>query len=86
MLSSKWDTLNPSDGQCPGPVIIHQDGAFECHGGACESAMAVWHEAHNGGTRYCPGGVTDLLNACPRCFEVASVSPVRCAAARSSSM
>lgn len=77
MLTAKWDSLDPADGKCPGPVIIHEDGAFECHGGVCESAMAVWHEAHNGGTRYCPGGVTDLRNACPRCFEVAAVSPDR---------
>lgn len=76
MLTSKWDSLDPAAGKCAGPVILHEDGAFECHG-TCDSAMAVWHEAHNGGTRYCPGGVTDLRNACPRCFEVAAVSPDR---------
>lgn len=74
MLTTAWDSMSPADGTCPGPVIIHEDGAFECHG-TCESAMTVWHEAHNGGTRYCPGGVTDLRSACPRCFEVAAVSP-----------
>lgn len=81
MLTSKWDALDPSDGVCPGPVILHEDGAFECHG-TCDSAMSVWHESHNGGTRYCPGGITDLRNACPRCFEVASVSPDRMAIPR----
>jgi len=75
MLTSKWDSLDPQrDGACPGPVILHEDGGFECHG-TCESAMAVWHEAHNGGTRYCPGGIVDLRQACSRCFAVASVSP-----------
>jgi hypothetical protein len=81
MLISTWDSLDPADGKCPGPVILHEDGAFECHG-TCESAMAVWHEAHNGGTRYCPGGITALRNACPRCFEVAAVSPDRLDLAR----
>jgi hypothetical protein len=74
MLTAKWDSLDPAhDGSCPGPVILHEDGAFECHG-TCESAMSVWHEAHNGGTRYCPGGIDNLRNACPRCFGIAAGS------------
>jgi hypothetical protein len=26
---------------CPGPLLIHVDGAFECHGTDCPGAMAI---------------------------------------------
>jgi hypothetical protein len=68
MLTTAW--VSRSGGQtCPGPVVVHQSGGFECHGpcsaGGVTSAMNVWHPED--ATEPCPGRVAALRGACPRC-------------------
>jgi hypothetical protein len=72
MYGMAWDNLDPRKGTCDGPLIVHEDGGSECHG-PCDSAMGTWHP--HTAVELCPGSVTDLWHACPRCFEVAAVSP-----------
>ncbi len=33
----------PAEPACPGPLLVHADGAFECHGDSCPGAMVIFH-------------------------------------------
>ncbi|WP_420117651.1 hypothetical protein [Micromonospora sp.] len=33
----------PTDPACPGPLLVHTDGAFECHGPGCPGGLAIFH-------------------------------------------
>lgn len=33
----------PSQPACAGPLLVHADGAFECHGPGCPGGLAVFH-------------------------------------------
>jgi hypothetical protein len=51
MLLEGWDDLLDAEDQpeCDGPVLIHADGTFECHG-SCgptdEDVVATWHPGY----------------------------------------
>lgn len=75
LLAHAWDQLDEAEGSCAGPVLIHMDGSFECHG-ACSEASdrsalltrhdlleAVWPCMAEG----CPP-VTEIVAPCPRCY------------------
>jgi hypothetical protein len=49
---------------CPGPLLIHVDGAFECHGTGCPGAMAIFHG-------------DDVLEPCSRHPEIQSTRRAR---------
>jgi hypothetical protein len=34
----------PRQPSCPGPLVVHADGAMECHGADCPGAMVIFHE------------------------------------------
>jgi hypothetical protein len=40
MLGQAWDALPSTAGACPGLLLIHPDGNFECHGG-CDGGINV---------------------------------------------
>lgn len=52
---------------CPGPLLIHVDGAFECHGADCVGAMAIFHsdDVLEPCSRH---SEIQTLHACPRCL------------------
>jgi hypothetical protein len=66
---------------CPGPLLVHVDGAFECHGADCPGGTVIFHSddvvepcASHPGIR--------TLHACPRCLthsEGAGVAEHTCA-------
>src|SRR5579859_2071472 len=65
MIASAMGNL-PSEPACPGPLLVHADGAFECHGTDCPGGTVVFHSddvvepcARHPEIR--------TLHACPRC-------------------
>jgi hypothetical protein len=57
----------PAGPACAGPLLVHADGAFECHGDGCPGVMAIFHS--DDVVEPCalhPGIRT--LHACPRCL------------------
>jgi hypothetical protein len=57
----------PSQPACPGPLLVHADGAMECHGPGCPGAMVVFHsEDVVDPCRVHPEILT--LHACLRCL------------------
>jgi hypothetical protein len=47
MMDAAWSGLSRSP-SCDGPILVHVDGSFECHGdcngGVHRSAMKTWHD------------------------------------------
>src|SRR5262245_33894483 len=41
-LADLWVSM-PQRPACEGPVLVHEDGSFECHGPDCPGATAVFH-------------------------------------------
>lgn len=72
MLDMAWSRLDPADGVCGGPLLIHQDGSFECHGEHDDgrSAMQTWH-AFEDAVWPCHAperpSVDQIFQPCPRC-------------------
>ncbi|HCT80759.1 MAG TPA: hypothetical protein DGT23_30170 [Micromonosporaceae bacterium] len=57
----------PLEPSCPGPLLVHADGAFECHGPDCPGATAVFHS-------------DDVLDPCQRHPEIRTMHAcTRCA-------
>ena len=52
---------------CPGPLLVHADGAFECHGADCPGAMVRFHseDVVESCARH---PEIQTLHACPRCL------------------
>jgi hypothetical protein len=42
MIATRMGSL-PETPECPGPLLVHADGAFECHGDACPGGMVMFH-------------------------------------------
>jgi hypothetical protein len=64
MIAQGQDPANPP---CPGPIAIHVDGAFECHGG-CEGVMTAFHEPDALAT--CDDDrVPEVAHVCRRCVD-----------------
>lgn len=40
MIAAMQDEANP---WCPGPIVVHRDGVFECHGG-CAGVSVAFHD------------------------------------------
>jgi len=60
-IASVDDPTNPS---CPGPIVVHVDGSFECEGG-CEG---VRHAYHGPGSTYaCDVTAGSTSHQCSRC-------------------
>ncbi|GGM23022.1 hypothetical protein GCM10007977_025280 [Dactylosporangium sucinum] len=57
----------PAEPACPGPLLIHADGAFECHGENCPGGMAIYHsdDVVEPCLRH---PEVRTLHACPRCL------------------
>jgi hypothetical protein len=68
MVAEAYLTM-PREPSCDGPVLIHQDGAIECHGAGCPGAMAIFH----GDDAVAPCGYQAIptRHACRRCVAVA---------------
>lgn len=57
----------PPEPSCPGPLLVHADGAFECHGDGCPGATVIFHHE-------------DVLGPCSRHPEVRAMHACsRCA-------
>lgn len=41
-LAGLWVSM-PQRPACEGPVLVHEDGSFECHGPGCQGATAAFH-------------------------------------------
>jgi hypothetical protein len=69
-LASTYGRL-PQVPECSGPVLIHVDGSFECHG-TCEGATSVYH----GEDALAPCGFKSLptRRACTRCSHLGRVT------------
>ncbi|MER5888662.1 hypothetical protein ABT160_32960 [Streptomyces sp. NPDC001941] len=55
--------------RCEGPLFVHQDGTFECHGG-CPNPTGTWHTP--AALQYCthartPHRRSPLRKHCPAC-------------------
>lgn len=57
----------PRHPDCPGPLLIHRDGAFECHGPNCPGGTVVYH----GEDALAPCGYQGIptIHACGRCAQ-----------------
>jgi hypothetical protein len=66
MIAAATGSLAPHPA-CPGPLLVHADGAFECHGADCPGATVIFHgeDVIEPCSRH-PGIRT--LHACPRCL------------------
>lgn len=58
--------LFPDRPACPGPVLVHADGSFECHGPACPSGTRAHHPADVVHACQDHPELTPYV-ACPRC-------------------
>ena len=92
LLGTAWDGLSPQDGRCAGPLLIHIDGSFECHG-TCgdqgESALRTWHDLDPAvwpcdNTEGPP--VAAVFNPCGRCSSSPTRRAQAAAAARPGSL
>jgi hypothetical protein len=41
-LAGLWVSM-PQQPACEGPVLVHEDGSFECHGPGCPGSTAAFH-------------------------------------------
>ena len=57
---------------CPGPVVVHETGAFECHGPGCEGTAFHRHEERV--VQPCPAGQSELATVCRRCVDDVTVA------------
>jgi len=57
----------PREPSCDGPVLIHQDGTFECHG-TCEGATTVFHD--DDALAPCGYNSIPTRTACVRCAHL----------------
>lgn len=74
----------PVQPACPGPLLVHADGAFECHGTDCPGAMAIFHSDDVVESCALHPGIR-TLHACPRCgahSEGAGLAEHTCAGQR----
>lgn len=57
----------PRQPSCSGPLLVHLDGAFECHGPDCPGGLAVFHsdDVLDPCTRH---PQIRTWHACPRCL------------------
>jgi hypothetical protein len=56
---------------CPGPVVVHETGAFECRGPSCPGTA---YRRHGPGVpRACPAGQSELATTCRRCVDDVTV-------------
>src|SRR5262245_6871420 len=60
-VASVDDSTNPP---CPGPVVVHADGAIECEGG-CAGVRFAYHGA--GSTVACDVAGGSTSHSCTRC-------------------
>ena len=42
LLAERWLGM-PEQPECGGPVLVHENGSFECHGSDCPGATDVFH-------------------------------------------
>jgi hypothetical protein len=66
MIAMAMGRLSPQPA-CPGPLLIHADGSFECHGVNCPGGMVIFHS--DDVLESC--GLhpeIQTLHACPRCL------------------
>ncbi len=57
----------PAQPACPGPLLVHADGAIECHGDSCPGAMAIFHS--DDVVESCAlHPEIQTLHACPSCL------------------
>lgn len=70
MIAAAMGSL-PEQPACSGPVLVHADGAFECHGTVdgedCPGVMAVFHGDDALDPCQTRPGIR-TLHACPRCL------------------
>ena len=52
---------------CPGPLLVHHDGAFECHGAGCPGGLAIFHSDDVVEPCGRQAGIR-TRHACPRCM------------------
>lgn len=58
---------------CAGPLLVHEDGAFECHGPDCPGGMVAFHDADAVEPCRNAGALeVDVNHACPSCAQYAS--------------
>lgn len=57
---------------CPGPVVVHETGAFECHGPGCEGTAFRRHKERV--VQPCPAGQSELATVCRRCVDDVTVA------------
>lgn len=55
---------NPANPPCPGPIVVHADGAIECEGG-CAGVAHAYHGP--GSTVACDVAGGSTLHHCSRC-------------------
>lgn len=75
MIARMQDEAKPP---CPGPVVVHRDGVFECHGG-CSGVSTAFHDSDSiwpcdsamtrFGLKRANGGqsLDELATSCNRC-------------------
>jgi hypothetical protein len=63
LLATAYQEL-PEHPSCDGPILIHQDGTFECQG-TCENALKIFHDEDS----VAPCGYEEFptRHSCPRC-------------------
>src|SRR5262249_19536572 len=68
MLASLYGGM-PDEPECYGPLLVHLDGVFECHGEGCPGGTTIYH----GEDALAPCGYRGIstMHACHRCAPLA---------------
>src|SRR5690242_10017107 len=57
---------------CMGPLLVHLDGAWECHGANCPGVEKIFHPQST--VTSCTDARAPTRHACPRCVRPAGLS------------
>ncbi len=74
----------PAQPACPGPLLVHAEGAFECHSDGCPGAMVIFHSDDVVESSALRPEIR-TWHACPRCLahsEGAGLAEHTCAGQR----